>query len=662
MAFPLHREVSPRIMGAQSRPVSWLPSEQRTIRAGCFHPRGTFIRFDSSAIEQSIPERFERQVARYPDRVAVRTASGSLTYADLNRVANGSAHTLLSRRGRVIEPVALLLDKDARLIAAILSVLKAGKIYVPLDTALPRARLRSILGDLQAGMIVTDARHLDFASELAEGRLDVLNIDEMDGSRGNQNPGLLLAPDTPAYILYTSGSTGQPKGVVQNHRNVLNKIMHYTNDVHLCAEDRMSLLPSCSFEAAVRDLFGALLNGASVFPLNLRDEGLASLASFVIEQEITIYHSTPTVFRHFCGLLGGQEDFSSLRLIYLGGEPVSKLDVALYQRHFEPQCILVNEWGSTEHGTGCQYFIDKRTELKGSVVPIGYPVCGVEILVLEESGQEAPSNEIGELAIRSRYLSPGYWRKPEITAAAFQPDPREKGTRIYRTGDLGRLSSDGCVEHLGRKDFQVKIRGHRIEPAEIELALSELATVKEVVVVAREEKSGEPALVAYVVPAQPSPPPIPELRRAVQGRLPEYMVPSAFVFLDAIPLTATGKRDRRALPPPPVSGTGFATGFEAPRSPVEATLVSIWADALNRGSVGIHDQFLDLGGNSVLASQIAARVAGAFGVDVSLRELFEASTVAGMAMAIMQHGAGRLDEKDLARLVAEIETMPDEEL
>jgi len=455
-------------MRDQAHSVATLPPDQKAIRAKCVHPAGTFIPFGLSAIEQSIPDRFEQQVASYPDRLAVRTRSHSFTYAELNRAANGLAHLLLTQRGPGTEPIALLLEKDALLIAAILGVLKAGKIYVPLDPTFPNARLSSILDDLQTGLIVTDNQYIRLAGELAGQRLQVINIDEIDASRGEESPGLLLSPDTLAYILYTSGSTGQPKGVVQTHRNVLNKVMHYTNDVHLSMDDRLSLLPSCSFEAAVRDLFGALLNSATLFSFNLKYEGLTSLANFLMQEEITIYHSTPTVFRHLSGILTGQEDFSKLRLIYLGGEPVSKQDVALCRYYFAPDCVLVNEWGSTEHGTGCQYFIGKETRLAGSVVPVGYAVEGVEILILDETGQKVDVDGIGEIAVRSQYLSPGYWRNPELTEAAFDLDPRGGGERIYRTGDLGRLSADGCLEHLGRKDFQVKIRGHRIESAEVE--------------------------------------------------------------------------------------------------------------------------------------------------------------------------------------------------
>lgn len=642
--------------------VATLPADQQAIRAKCIHPTGTFLPFGLPAVDQSIPDRFEQQVSRYPDRLAVRTRHHAFTYAELNHEANDLAHALLTLRGPGSEPIALLLEKDALLIAAILGVLKAGKIYVPLDHTFPNARLHSILDDLQTGLIVSDNRHVRLVSELAVQRLQVINRDEIDASRGEESPGLLLSPDTLAYILYTSGSTGQPKGVVQTHRNVLNKVMHYTNDVHLSMDDRLSLLPSCGFEAAVRDIFGALLNGATLFPFSLKDEGLTALTNFLTQEEITIYHSTPTVFRHFSSILTGQEDFSKLRLIYLGGEPVSKQDVALYQQHFAPHCILVNEWGSTEHGTGCQYFIDKENEIAGTVVPVGYAVEGVEVRVFDETGHKVGVNSVGELAVKSRYLSPGYWRKPELTRDAFQRDPQGEGERIYRTGDMGRLLADGCLEHLGRRDFQVKIRGHRIEVAEIELALCDLAAVAEAVVLAREEKPGDMRLVAYIVPAQQPPPPVLELRRVVQERLPDYMVPSAFVFLEAMPLTPTGKVDRRALPPPSMARLDMRSAFAAPRTLIEETLANIWTEVLGLTSVGIHDHFLELGGHSLTAAQIVSRVRDTLHVEATLRALLEASTIAEMAVIIFEHRASDKNREELDRVIEDVEALSEDEV
>ena len=306
-----------------------------------------------------------------------------------------------------------------------------------------------MLEDSQANLIIADDKNLPLAREWAQNGRQVLNIDELDASAPRENLGLTISPDTFAYVVYTSGSTGQPKGVIQNHRNVLHQIMTYTNALHICADDRLTLLHSCSFTAARSDIFGALLNGATVCPVNVKEEGLAPLANWLIQEDITIYHWVPTAFRHFLETLTGAEQFPKLRLIVLGSEPVSPRDVERYKAHFAHSCLFVNRLGTTETADARLYFIDQETPIPDSMVPVGYAVEDMEVVLLDDSGQEAGFNRIGEIAIKSRYLSPGYWRRPELTRVAFQSDPQGGSERIYRTGDLGRLLPDGCLVHLG---------------------------------------------------------------------------------------------------------------------------------------------------------------------------------------------------------------------
>jgi len=289
----------------------------------------------------------------------------------------------------------------------------------------------------------------------------------------------------------------------------------------------------------------------------------------------------------------------------------------------------------------------------------------------------AISEKIGEIAIRSRYGAAGYWRRPDLTQAAFLPDPAGGDERIYRTGDLGRMRSDGCLFHLGRKDFQVKIRGYRVEVAEVETALLELDTVKEAVVVGHEDKRGDPSaplragpsaalrtgkrLVAYIIPAGPRAPTVSELRRLLANKLPDYMVPSAFVMVDRMPLTATGKVDRRALPPPDDTRPALDSPFVAPRTPVEERLAGIWAEVLGLDRVGVHDNFLELGGDSLLATRVISRVLPQFQVKLPLRDLLEASTVAEMGEVIVQNHADKVDKQTLQRILVELEGLSEEE-
>ncbi|MGH8069437.1 MAG: non-ribosomal peptide synthetase [Candidatus Entotheonellia bacterium] len=616
-----------------------------------------FVPLTTAMLEQSIPARFEQQVEIYADRLAVKTRSDTLTYAALNHAANRIAHAILAQRGTGEEPIALLLEQGAQLIAAILGVLKAGKMYVSLDPSFPQAQLTYMLEDSQAALIVTNDRHLSQAKAWAQDARYVLNLDSLEGSVATENPGFLLSPDTLAYILYTSGSTGRSKGVLQTHRNILHKVMINANDYRFSSDDRLSLLYSCCYSASVRCLFGALLTGAALYPFDIKEEGLAPMADWLSREGITVYMSVPSVFRGFIATLTGDEQFPTLRLVYVSGEPLPVRDIELYQKHCPAPCVLVHAFSSNEAGTIRQNFITKDTQISGNVVPVGYPTQGKEVFLVDESGAEVGVHVIGEIVVKSRYLTPGYWRQPELTAQTFTPAPDGSGARLYRTGDLGRLHPDGCLEHLGRKDFQVKIRGYRVDVPEIEQALLSLETVREAAVVAREDQAGEPCLAAYVIPARHPAPTISALRGALQGKFPEYMIPSAFVLLEALPLSPNGKLDLRALPAPSTTRPDLEAPFVAPRTPLEQGVAQIWAETLGLEQVGINDQFLDLGGHSLLATQIASRVREMFQVDIPLQSLLEAATVADMAVLIAHCQADTLPQAELARLLAEVEEL-----
>lgn len=606
-------------------------------------PTNPFIPFPREEIEQSIPSRFEQQVARGPDRLAVRARGHTLTYTELNRTANRVARAILEQRGHRPEPIALFLDQGAAPIIAILGVLKAGKFYVPLDPQYPPDRVAYMLRDSEATLILTQRKHLPLARELARGAIGLLDMDELDPAFSPENPKVSLAAASLAYIMYTSGSTGQPKGVVGTHRSVLHDIRRITNSLHITMQDRQTLIRSHGFSGTVRDIFGSLLNGASLHPLNLVEEGIEKLADWLSEEKITTYRSVVSVFRSFVSTLRGGEQFPSLRLVYVGGEPAHKRDVALFQRHFSESCLFVNGMGITETGTVRHYFVAKHSRLPDESVPVGYPVEDVEILLLDPQGRDVGFHQIGEIAVKSRYLSPGYWKKPDLTRAKFLPGPSGGGERVYLTGDLGRMLPDGCLIHLGREDFQVKLRGQRVEVGEIELALLALDTIKEAVVVAREDHLGDPRLVAYVVPHRWPAPSLTAFRRALAETLPDYMIPAAFVLLDVLPLTPNGKVDRRALPAPGRARPPLETPFVAPHSPVEVVLARIWSEVLSLDQVGILDHFLELGGHSLLATQVVSRVLSRFQVDLSLRSLFESPTVAAMALVIAQRQRGSVE-------------------
>ena len=624
-------------------------------------PTNPFIKFKRSEVEQALPYRFEQQVREHCDRLAVMTQSQQLTYEELNRWANRVARAILAQRGEGAEPIALLFEHGIPAIVALLGVLKAGKSYVPLDASYPLARITHILEDSQAGLLVTNDQNRAMASELIQDPISLLNIDDMDADLSTENLNLPISPDTLAYIFYTSGSTGQPKGVVQTHRNVMHQLMTYTNSLHISPDDRLTLLHSYGFSASRLDIFGALLNGAALFPFALAEEGLSLLALWLIEHEITLCHWIPTAFRRLVETLSAGEVFSRLRLMVLGSEPVLARDVALYKEHFPQSCLLVNRFGTTETGNACLYFIDKQTQVSGRVVPVGYPLEDTAVVLLDEDGEEVGNNHKGEIAIESRYLSPGYWRRPELNHTVFLPAPAAGDARIYRTGDLGYLLPDGCLVHLGRRDAQVKIRGYRVEVEEIKGVLLEHVGVQEAAVVVQEAPPEDKRLVAYVVPAQASGLTLTELRDFLRSQLPTYMIPAAFVLLESLPLTPTGKVDRQALVPPDPSRPELTTPFASPRTPVEVTIAKLWAELLGLEQVGIHDDFLELGGHSLLAMQLITRVLDMFHLEIPVQTLLASPTVADMAVIITQRQAAQVEHDEMSRLLAQIERLSEEE-
>ena len=610
-----------------------LPAEQQAIWAKCFHPTGEFIDFEKEQIESCVPHHFEEQVRRYPNRLAVKSRSHQLSYQELNQAANRVARAILALHSKGEEPIALLLDQGAPLLAPILGVLKTGNFYVPLDPDYPLARTRYLLEDSRAGLIVTNGTNLALATELAENGIQLLNVDEIPTSLSGDNLGLSISPDAYCHILYTSGTTGQPKGVLQNHRNLLHHILHFTQTLHISPDDRLTLLASITGQA-ITNIYNALLKGAALFPLNVKKEGVAALAPWLIQKEITIYTSASPLFRNFIETLTGEEKFPTVRIVRLASQTVFRSDVELYKKHFSPECIFVNGLSSTEATRISNYFIEKDSQITTSEVPLGYAVADKEISLLDEGGNEVDFNQVGEIVVKSRYLNPGYWGKPEFTRDTFQLDPEGGNRRIFRTGDLGRMLPDGCLEHLGRKDFQVKVRGNRVEISGIEAALLGLDTVKEAVVVARADETGNQRLTAYIVPTGQSTPSIGSLRAFLTETLPVYMVPPYFVLMDALPQLPGGKVDRQALPPPGSGRPELPNQFVRSRSTLERELSNVWAQVLGIDRVGAHDDFLDLGGDSLLAATLMVQIEKVFQNKLPLAALIQASTVAKMAVVL----------------------------
>ncbi len=620
-------------------------SLQQLIQRRNVHPNNPFIKFDKKDVELSVPERFQKQVDMHPEQIAVKTGEHVFTYNALNQFANRIARAILIKRGRQGEPIAILFESGAPIIAAILGVLKVGKFYVPLDASLPQARISYILKDSQAGLLLTDSRNISFAKKLQISGLEILNIDEIDSSISCENLDLPLQPDNFAYIIYTSGSTGQPKGVIQNHRYVLHLTMNYTNSGHICANDKLGLLYSPNFAGAVRDIFCSLLNGATLLPYNVKQEGLIGLSSWLNQQEITIFFTVATMFRHFVNTLTQQEKFPKLRLIQVGSETVYKKDVELYKQHFSDDCIFVANLGGSEISPIRQYFVDRETEIIGSTVPAGYAVEDHEVLLIDDEGKPVEFNQIGEIVVKSRYLFCGYWQRLDLTEAVLLKNVPEENKLLYKTGDLGCMLPDGCLLHLGRKDFQVKVRGYRIDVSEVEMALINTNLIQEAAVVASPDHLG---LRAYIVPIAPQQVlSLRELRSLLLKSLPDYMVPSTFMTLEALPLTPNGKVDRLGLPVFSQVQRAQLESLVLPHTPTEQILVDIWTQILRVEAIGIHDNFFELGGHSLLVNEVIAQLFNTFSISIPLITVFELPTIAQLAKRIENTYWIRLVQKDV---------------
>lgn len=521
-------------------------SLQEALARKCHHPDDVFVAFPRSALDDGVPARFEQQVRRHGARLAVRSEDGDLSYAELNGAANKIAHALLALAAQCGPFVALLVDQGAMNVAAPLGVLKAGKAFVPLDTRWPVARMTWVLDHSKADVLLASAGNLPLAHLVAQARQRVVALEELLASADRPDPGVPIEPDAPALILYTSGSTGRPKGVLDSHRNLLHEAMRLTNALHVCSHDRQTLLRANS-AGAISDTFTALLNGAALFPFDVLRSGVPGLASWLTREALTIWRSTPSLFRTLLGALPPGERLPHLRILFLCGEPVNRADLEGYRAHAGPACLLVNCLGSTECTTVTLSLSDRDAPAVPGLLPVGYPVEDMDVQLVGESGDVIAGPGPGEIVVRSRYLARGYVDDPRLTARSFREDSQDVARRLYFTGDVGARLDDGSLVCLGRRESRANVRGRTFELAELETALQGLDGIREAVAAVVADARGEQHVVAYVVPDAGAAPSSAVLRRGLRERVPSFMIPARFLAVDGLPLTATGKADRNAL-------------------------------------------------------------------------------------------------------------------
>jgi amino acid adenylation domain-containing protein len=584
---------------------------------------------------ECLHESVEEQEQRTPDAIAVVFEDQWISYEELNRRSNRLANHLQQIGAAAGKPVGILMERSPEMVVGLLAILKSGAPYLPLDPEYPRERIDYMLADAQPAVVLTVER----LSDRVAGPQRLICVDELFESPAEASfaniEGAATVDDL-AYVIYTSGSTGQPKGAMNTHRAIWNRLKWMQSAYDLGPSDAVLQKTPFSFDVSVWEFFWPLMTGV---PLVLARPGGHQdplyLTCKIREEGITTVHFVPSMLQVF---LEEPEvsNCNSLRRVICSGEA---LTLDLQHKFFDRlPAELHNLYGPTEAAVDvtwwrCDPGLDRRS------VPLGTPIDNMKCYVLDDAFGLSPTGVTGELHLAGVGLARGYLNRPDLTAEKFVPDPfaGEPGSRLYRTGDLARWSALGEIEYLGRSDNQVKIRGFRIELGEIESVLADHSSVREAAVIARESASGDKRLAAYVVAGREPAPAAEELRDFLRARLPDFMIPPSIQVLTELPLTPNGKLDRRGLPDPDSADHGRDIPRLAPRNEVEETIAAIWRDLLRVDEVGVHDNFFDLGGHSLLVAQVHRRLRERLKADLTLVDLFKHPTISALALRLQQN-------------------------
>jgi aspartate racemase len=623
-----------------------LPGERRWLLNSGIRQRS----LDLPPGSDTIPGLFAAQAARTPDAVAVKSSAGSVSYRELATRAERLARQLAAAGVTHESPVAIRMERSAELVVALLAVLIAGGAYLPVDGRYPEGVVRQMLADANARVLITDRATPASASDIATLRM------EAGGASGpGIDPVRPRHPDQLAFIMYTSGSTGAAKGVGVTHRDVI--AFTAAGDWRNGAHQRVLMHSATGFDASTAELWVPLLTGGTVIAAPAGKLGVRALADTIEAEGVTAIVLTAALFR----LLADEQVrcLAGVREVWAGGDVVPAETVRLVLREF-PAITVVNGYGPTETTTFATVHPMSSPASVPDELPIGRPIACTRAYLLDDALSQVPPGVQGELCLGGPQVARGYLGLPGLTAAAFVPDPfGPPGSRMYRTGDLARWRPDGTLAFLGRMDAQVKIRGFRIEPAGVEAVLTRHPSVRSAAVIASQERPRQPGgpadkrLVAYVVPEGQVD--VAELRAHVALLLPDYMHPAAYVCLDALPLNAHGKLDRAALPAADLAAPANEA-YTAPRTPVERQIAWIW-ERTTGVEAGIHHDFFEIGGNSLLSARVIAAVEREFGVNVDLQAIFDHPTIAGLALVVedaVRADIGQLTEAELLAYHARI--------
>ncbi len=585
--------------------------------------------------EDTLLTLFERTACAHPSRIALRSRTTQLSYQEFDAASNRLAHALLERGGALGDRVVILMQHDLPQIVVALAILKAGRIVVALNPTHPPARLRQLIDDAEPAAIVTDHATQALAVEATgdHGQLIVYDgqfYDDQAGDGATHRPSISVSAGQGAALTYTSGSTGQPKAVIQTHRQSVRNVAIHTEAMAYSTDDRIPLFASISGGQGIMTVFCALANGATLCPFPVAVAGVTGLAAWMADLGITIYVSSASIFRTFMKTIEPGYVFDGVRAVRLSSEPATSDDFRLFQRHFSRNSVFVHTLSSSET---CNIAWSRRLHqdtVPEGRLPIGLPSRGQEVLLLDEAGTPVPPGEVGEITVKSRYVAAGYWRNEALTAERFGPDLDGRGTHMVRTGDLGRINSDGLLEFIGRQDDRIKIRGNRVALFEIEAALQQLDGVRRAAVEAIARDSEEALLVAFAVLAPEHACSPTTLRRALRQVLPDHMVPARIVLMDTLPITPTGKIDREALRGLAPSRKALSAA-DSPQTEMERFLAELWESALAVSNIARSDNFFDLGGDSLIAAVMSARIHEAFGLELELATFFDFPVLSELA-------------------------------
>jgi amino acid adenylation domain-containing protein len=627
---------------------------------------------------QGVQELFSQAAARFPEHVAIEWAGERVSYRELEERSNSVANFLIASGVSKGKIVAVLAERPTEIIASIIGTLKAGGVFVPLDPHTPAPRLATLVEHAAPDLFLSESKFFGLLEGLPAGLTAGAGVASLDAPEADAwpasglrhlgsllshfnpaRPSVVSSPDDLCYIYFTSGSTGRPKAIAGRLKSIDHFIRWEIKTLGIGAESRVSNLTSASFDASLRDFFVPLCAGGTVCVPDDRDTLLdpARLVEWIDGRRLNVVHCVPSLFRSIVQQELRPELFPELKYILMAGETLPPADVKRWMSVFGERVRLVNLYGPSETTMVKFFHFVRESDAERTSIPIGKPMEGAKAVIVDEAGRVCRPGQVGEIYIRTPYRSLGYYRQPELTTRAFIANPfnprRDPDDIVYKTGDLGRVLEDGDFEIVGRKDHQIKLRGMRVEPGDIEHALREHESVKDAVVIDRENARDEKYLCAYVVLARHTP--SAALREFLSARLTDYMIPSAFVGLDQLPRTPTGKVDRHALPAPESLPSELRDEFVAPRTGVEQELARIWSRILGVERVGVNDNFFELGGHSLLAPRLVAQVRTAFGRDVPLAGLFETPTVAGLAAALEEAGGEPPADMSLPEIVPDPE-------